>query len=209
MSTITEYVKKGENLADVLKKMLEEECVFEKSKAERELSEGALEEKLDDIDRTYEFNKEKFHYVNLISNSDVMVQKKFLTALMYIDMCDFSIYNQVTTILTLATMFGKFGAKLAENFDTKDLCFLATAMVSIPLEKYESYGYMISRNITKIMNKTNDEEHQRNICYAIFDYCDLFVEESATNNELDSFLDDIDVLIDSYRVNTKPKSGKL
>ena len=209
MSTITEYIKSGKNLVDILKVMLNEECMIEKQKAKETLSEGELEEKLDDIDRTYDFNREKFDYVNLISTSDVMIQKKFLAALMYIDTCDLSIYNQVTTILTLATMFDKFGMKLAENFDTKDLCFFATTMVSIPLEKYNSYGYMVSRNLTKIKNKTNNEDAQRNICYAIFDYCDLFIKENASKEEMDNYLDDVSTIIDDYKINEKGKSGKL
>lgn len=209
MSTVTEYIKSGKNLADILKAMLEKECLLEIEQAKSKLKEGELEEKLDDIDRNYDFNQEKFDYVNLISNADVIIQKKFLVTLMYIDSCDLSTYNRVATILTLATMFDKFGIKLAESFDTKDLYFLATVMISIPLEKYDTYGYIVSRNITRILNRTSDEEQQRNICYAIFDYCDLFIKLNAKKEEMDMYLDDIVDLINNYKINEKGKSGKI
>lgn len=209
MSTITEYVKSGKKLVDILNTMLTEECMFEKVKAKHDLDAGELEERLDDIERNYDFNKEKFDYVDRISTMGFTIQNKFLTVLMYIDSCDLSTYNQVTTILTLASMFNKYGERLAEDFDTKDLYFFATVMVSIPLEQYGTYGYIISRNITRIMNKTNDEEQQRNICYAIFDYCDLFIKEDAKKEEMDMHLDDIVELINNYKVNEKRKSGKI
>ena len=200
MDNITKQIRNGKNINNILEEMLEKQKVYEYQMVQERFQDGDLEDRLDDVEANYEFNKEKLKYVADLSNLDVKAQQKFLEMLIYIEELPLSRYNVVSTLLTLAALLNKNNK--AQDLDNEQLFLASSSLISIPLEDYDIYGKVISREeiISKIINKTSMVDEQLNICFSIFDYCDDFISSKTNEEELALAQNEIVKLIEKYEI---------
>lgn len=207
MNNITKQIKTGNNIADVLNEIIELQRVEEHRRANDDLKDGELEERLDDIESNYAFNKEKCAYIYELASKDIKIQRKFLELIMYVDNLDLSNYNTISTILTSAVLLSDLEGH-PEFLSTSDLYLISTAMISIPLDDYKMYGEVLINNkvINSIIAKTDDQNERRNMCYDIFDYCDDCTSNDMTKEELETVINDSLNIIKKYQVKETEKT---
>lgn len=183
MGRIFDRLSKNESIDEILQDMLNKQQLKELKIAKEKYCDGDLEERLDDIELSYQFNMKKIEYVIELAERDIALKRKFMEMVLYIDGLSITEFNKIVTILTNATMLYKLDNH--PEILSNDKFYLASStLVSIPLESYGVYGEVITEPgvIDNVFNKTNDMEEQRNICYNIFDYCDSLDEEEVMNN---------------------------
>ena len=198
MDSILAKINRGKNITDVLMEMLINQKLNELKKVKKTLNAGDLEERLDTIESSFEFNKEKYDYLFELNGKDLKIQKKFLNMVTYIDEKALSDYNTLVTLLTTAVMLVKL-ENHPELLTEEELFLVSSSMVSVPLDNYQLYGEILidRRVINAINSKTSDIDEQRQICYEILDYCDFFKGEDLSDKNYNIVIDDVLKLIDS------------
>lgn len=210
MGNIMKEVQKGKDIGEILDEMIEKQRIKEITKAQKELTDGDLEEELDDIENNYLLNKEKVDYVYEIFDRDIEIQRKFIEMIRYIDDLNMTDFNTFTTMLTTAVMLYKLEDH-PEFIPNNQLFVLSTAMVSIPVDDYNKYGdILLNRQLLDDMFiKTDDQNEQRNMCYEIFDYCDEEIYDDMTKEEEAKAINDCLNIVKNYKVVEKEKTNRI
>lgn len=211
MGNIMKELQKGcKNIGEILDEMIEKQRIKEITRAKTELTEGVLEEELDDIENNYLLNKEKVDYAYEIFDRDIEIQRKFIEMIKYIDDLNMTDFNTFTTMLTTAVMLYKLEDH-PEFIPNNQLFVLSTAMVSIPVDDYNKYGdILLNRQLLDDMFiKTDDQNEQRNMCYEIFDYCDEEIYDDMTKEEEAKAINDCLNIVKNYKVVEKEKTNRI
>lgn len=207
MNNIFKQINGGSNICDILISMMKEQKEYEYQMSVVNFKGGDLQDRLDDIESNYEFNKEKPDYIYEIGNRNFKIQRKFLELIIYVDRLDISRYNALSTILASSILLSELEDH-PELLSVPELYLVSTAMISIPICDYKMYGeVLINRDIIRdIMAKTNDENEQRNICYDIFYYCDEDTTNNMTKEQYECAINDSKNIIKDYQVKETQKN---
>lgn len=200
MGKLLRQINKGNNISDLLLKMIEDQRKVEIEKANSTLASGELEEKIDDIEKNYEFNKEKYDFIPELFSRDIKIQKKFIETMIYIDDKDLSNYNSLSSILTAGVILSKLENN-PELLSAEELFLISSSMISVPIENYNVYGEILTNKelLDNIFSKTENEEEQLFICYDILNYCDLYADEENMHDK--NIINDILNVISNFNIN--------
>lgn len=224
MEKIIRKIEKGQRIYDIVKEMIDYEQTIELSNIALDFKTGKIDKDdyyaiEDDIENSQIFSNEKLEYLEKLCNSDIKLQKEYLKMISYVDDIDTNNYNKVSILLTFAVMLARtpnkdnvYDRKLdCEYLDISDLYMLSTAMISIPVNEYDSYTPIIYNNdlLCKIFLKTKCEEEQRNICYNIFEYCDDFMDESMSKENYMNAINDCKNIVNNYKLKEQDKDSRV
>lgn len=207
MERIFNLEDKDLNMRDVLYERLKSQRLEDLAFVNQKYVGGELEDKIDQVERDFDINLEKLDFVSELVGRDAMVQRKFTEMALYIDDMDINKGNSLDAILTFGAVISKVPTHV-ELLDNESAYILCTAMTSLPLNDYESYGQIVSSPIIleSVKAKSSDMIDRRNMIYDMFDYCDEAAYENMTPEDYKSAIGDCISIVDSYEIENPTKA---
>ena len=195
------------NMRDVLYERLKSQRLEDLVVVSQKYEGGELEDKVDQVERDFDFNLEKLDLIPELTGRDVAIQRKFTEMALYIDDMDINKGNSLDAILTFGAVISKVPTHI-ELLDNESAFILATAMTSLPLNDYESYGQIVSSPVLleSVKAKSSDMKDRRNMIYDMFDYCDEAAYENMTPEDYKSAIGDCISIVDSYEIENPTKA---
>lgn len=207
MEKIFNLEDKDFNVRDVLYERLKKQRSEDLALVQQKYTGGELEEKIDQIERDFDLNLEKFDYIAELVGRDEAVQRKFMEMALYIDDMDINKGNSLDAILTFGAVISKVPTHV-ELLDNESAFLLTTAMTCLPLADYEAHGAVVSNPavLGSVKAKSDDMEDRRNMIYDMFDYCDDHAYENMTQEEYKAVIKDCLNIVNGYEVKTPNKT---
>lgn len=207
MEKIFNLEDKDFNVRDVLYERLKKQRLEDLALVQQKYTGGELEEKIDQIERDFDFNLEKFDYIAELVGRDEAVQRKFMEMALYIDDMDINKGNSLDAILTFGAVISKVPTHV-ELLDNESAFLLTTSMTCLPLADYEAHGAVVSNPavLESVKAKSDDMKDRRNMIYNMFDYCDDYAYENMTQEEYKEVIKDCLNIVNSYEVKTPNKT---
>ena len=185
-----------------MKMQREKDLTFVKSTYEGGLS----EEKIDQIEHDYSLNMDKLDFIPELTCREETLQRKFTQMALYVDYLDIDMGRKLDTILTFGALISTVPTHL-EFLDNEKCYLMSTAMSSLPINLYPSYGLVISNEglLDSIMKKSNDMNERRKMIYNMFDYFDERVYDEMTNDEYEQVVSDCVEMANNFEVKNVEK----
>lgn len=207
MERIFNLEDKELNMRDVLYERLKKQRLEDLALVNQKYVGGELEDKVDQIERDFDFNLEKLDFIPELAGRDAMIQRKFTEMALYIDDMDINKGNSLDAILTFGAVISKVPTHV-EFLDNESAFLLATTMTALPLSDYESHGQIVSNSILleSVKTKSSDMKDRRNMIYNMFDYCDAVAYEDMTQAEYKNAIGDCIRIVNSYEIENPTKT---
>jgi len=195
------------NMRDVLYERLKKQRLEDLAVVNQKYVGGELEDKIDQVERDFDFNLEKLDFIPELAGRDAMIQRKFTEMALYIDDMDINKGNSLDAILTFGTVISKVPTHV-ELLDNESAFILSTAMTSLSLSDYESHGQIVSNSILleSVKAKSSDMGDRRNMLYDMFDYCDEVAYEDMSQEEYKKAISDCIGIVNGYEIQNPTKT---
>ena len=207
MKRIFNLEDKELNMRDVLYERLKSQRLEDLLVVSQKYEGGELEDKVDQVERDFDFNLEKLDFIPELVGRDAAIQRKFTEMALYIDDMDINKGNSLDAILTFGAAISKVPTHV-ELLDNESAFILCTAMTFLPLKDYESHGQIVSNSILleSVKAKSSDMKDRRNMLYDMFDYCDEVAYEDMSQEEYKNAIKDCIGIVNSYEIENPTKT---
>lgn len=201
MKKIFDSVNEQCTVYDAIYDCLNKQKSEDRKNVKEKYSGGLTEEKIDQVEHDYDINIDKLNYIPDLTFMDEAFQKKFTQVALYIDYMDLDLGRKLDAILSFAALINN-APEQVEMLENEKCYLLSTAMSSLPVSDYQAYGTLLTNEnlLDSIIEKTDNMNERRKIVYDLFDYCDDFVYDDMSKDELNIAISNCNNFIDNYKV---------
>jgi hypothetical protein len=170
----------------------------------RKYTGGEREEKVDQIERDFDFNLDKLDLIYELEGKLEDVRLKFAEMALYIDDKSINKGNGLDVLLTYGALLSRF-SDLIMPLESESAYLLSTAMICAPVSQYEN---LINPVIVECNRSLPTNEYGRELLYELFDYMDDFYYVGMSTNEFLKVISDCINIVKKYE-KSKTIGGRI